>query len=77
MAKKQISSVELNWIILEQLRTGGRIPIGFTVAVVADTKDGWRAVVEKRSRKYVSPEFARRLDALQKRLRLAYALAQD
>jgi hypothetical protein len=74
MAKKRISSVDLTWLIHEQLRDVGGFP-SISLAVVADSKVGWRAVVAKRSQRFVSPEINRRLVALQKRLRLEYELA--
>jgi len=73
MAKKPISSVDLTWLIHEQLRDVGGFP-SISLAVVADSKVGWRAVVAKRSQSFVSPEINRRLVALQNRLRLEYEL---
>jgi hypothetical protein len=73
MAKKRISSVDLGWLIFEQLREDGGFP-SISLAVVADSKVGWRAVVAKRSQSFVSPEINRRLVALQNRLRLEYEL---
>jgi hypothetical protein len=75
MAKKRISSADLSWLILEELKTEGDGPSYITLAVVADPKDGWRAVVGRRSQRSISPEGARRLAAVQKRLRLVYELA--
>jgi hypothetical protein len=76
MAKKRISSVELSWLILEQLREHADFP-SISLAVVADPKHGWRAVVAGGSRRYVTPERERRLDAVQKKLRLVYELANS
>jgi hypothetical protein len=73
MAKKRISSVDLGWLIHKQLREDGGFP-SISLAVVADSKVGWRAVVAKRSQRFVSPEINRRLVAVQKRLRLKYEL---
>ena len=74
MAKKRISSVDLSYVIHEQLREDRSIPSTILLAVVSDSKDGWRVVVGKRSRSYVSPEGARRLEAIQRKLRAVYQL---
>ena len=73
MAKKRISSVDLGWLIFEKLREDGGFP-SISLAVVADSKAGWRAVIAKRSQRFVSPEIDKRLVAVQKRLRLEYEL---
>ena len=75
MTKKRISSVDLSWIITERLKEDGSFPTSISLAVVADSREGWRVVVANRSRKYVSAQSDRQLAALQKRLRLLYELA--
>jgi hypothetical protein len=74
MAKERISSVDLSWAILEELRNAGGPP-GISLAVVHDDKDGWRVVVDRGSRPFLTAEGERRLAALQRKLRLKYDLA--
>lgn len=74
MAKKRISSVDLSWLILQQMDNGGsRVP-RLSLAVVADDKIGWRAVVAVNSRRFLTAEVGRRLDDVQRRLRSLYEL---
>lgn len=74
MAKKRISSVDLSWLILEELRDTGSVPRSISLAVIPDAKDGWRAVVAIRSRPFMTAEGERRLAAVQRRLRSEYEL---
>ena len=75
MAKKRISSVDLSWLILEQMGDPPSRAARVSLAVVADDKLGWRAVVAQRGRRYMTPDDEQRLVAVQKRLRLKYDLA--
>lgn len=45
MAKKRISTVDLSWLILQQMDDGGSRAPHLSLAVIADDKLGWRAVV--------------------------------
>lgn len=74
MAKKRISSADLNWLILQELEDIGSIPHGISLAVIHDDKDGWRVVVARRSRP-LTPEGERQLAAVQRKLRLKYQLS--
>lgn len=75
MAKKRISSVDLEWLILEELMQdrGSRAPRP-SLAVVPDNKRGWRAVVAAGSQRFMTVESERELTAVQNRLRLMYEL---
>lgn len=75
MAKKRISSVDLEWLILEELmqNRGGRAARP-SLAVVPDDKRGWRALVAAGSRRFMTVESERELTAVQDRLRLKYEL---
>lgn len=75
MAKKRVSSVELTWIMVEQMKEDDNFPKGLSVAVVADSRLGWRAVVEARAQRRMSPRALRRLAAIQKALRESYTLS--
>lgn len=75
MAKKRVSSVELTWIMVEQMKEDDNFPKGLSVAVVADSRLGWRAVVEARAQRRMSPRALRRLAAMQKTLRESYTLS--
>jgi hypothetical protein len=77
MAKKRISSIELTWIIVEQMKDDGNFQKGLSVAVVPDSKLGWRAVVEARAHRRMTPRALRRFAAMQKELQQAYALRGD
>lgn len=77
MAKERISSIDLGWIVLQQMKESDNCPIGLSLAVVADRSDGWRAVVQTRSRRSLPPQFTRRLAAVQKKLQAVYALIDD
>jgi len=75
MAKKCISSVDLEWLILEELMEdrGSRAPHP-SLAVVPDDKRAWRAVVAASSQRFMTVENERELAAVQNRLRLKYEL---
>ena len=72
MAKKRISSVDLGWLILEELE--GRGSSRLTLAIVPDDKRGWRAVLAASSQRFMTAENERELTAVQNRLRLKYEL---
>jgi hypothetical protein len=75
MAKKRISSVDLEWLILEEFMQdrGSRAPRP-SLAVVSEDKHGWRAVLAASSRRLMTVENQRALTAVQNRLRLKYEL---
>jgi hypothetical protein len=74
MAKKRISSVDLTWLISEEMHDSGSRRSRMVLAVVADDKHGWRIVVGKRDERFVTAKDRRRLVQVQKRLRLVYEL---
>ena len=74
MAKKRISSVDLEWLILEELEGRGSRTPRLTLAVVPDDKRGWRAVVAASSQRFMTVENERELTAVQNRLRMKYGL---
>ena len=79
MRKKRLSSVDLSWMIFERMRE--EIKVGerrsVSVAVVYDSKLGWRAVLEGRGGRYLSPVVIRKLRSLENELRSTYSLADD
>jgi len=76
MAKKPISSGDLEWIIVEQLRDSGIQWV--SVSVVADgQRGGWRIVIPVRTRPYLRDGSRQRVAAIEKRLRAVYALADQ
>ncbi len=77
MAKKRVSSVELTWMIVEQMKDDGNFQRGMSVAVVPDSRAGWRAVVEARAQRRMTPRAQRRFAALEKELQESYALSGD
>ena len=72
MAKKRISSVDLSWLISEEFDSGNRYRT--SLAVVPDKEDGWRIIVAKRCRRFLTVADERRLDGIQQRLRLVYQI---
>lgn len=77
MAKKRISSIELTWIIVEQMKEDGNFQKGLSVAVIPDAKLGWRAVVEAPAQRRMTPRALKRFAAIQKELQEIYALSGD
>jgi hypothetical protein len=79
MRKKRLSSVDLSWMIFERMReevgVGDRRAV--SVAVVSDSKLGWRAVLEGRGGRYLSPAVIRKLRSIEKELRSSFSLAHD
>jgi len=74
MAKKRISSVDLSWLISEELFLSGSHSARTTLAVVPDDKNGWRVVVANRVRRFLTPDDERRLADIQRKLRSVYEL---
>lgn len=74
MAKKRISSVDLSWLISEEMHDSGSRRSRMVLAVVHDDKQGWRIVVGKRDERFLTSKDKRRLVEVQKRLRLVYEL---
>ena len=74
MAKKRISSVDLGWLILEELEGRGSRTPRLTLAIAPDDKRGWRAVVAASSQRFMTVENERELTAVQNRLRMKYGL---
>ena len=72
MAKKRISSVDLCWLISEELDSGSRERT--SLAVVPDEKDGWQVIISNRGRRYWTTADAQRLSEIQRRLRMVYDL---
>jgi hypothetical protein len=74
MAKKRISSVDLSWLILEELSDPRSRGTRMSLAVVPDDKHGWRVVVANRGQRFLTVDDERRLADVQRRLRLVYEL---
>ena len=79
MSKKRLSSVDLSWMIFERMReeVGVGDRRGVSVAVVSDSKLGWRTVVEGRSGRYLSSAAIRKLRSIENEFRSNYSLAED
>lgn len=77
MAKKRVSSTELTWIIVEQMKEDDSFAKGVSVAVIPDSRLGWRAVVEARAQRRMTPRAQRRFAAIEKELQETYALRGD
>ena len=74
MAKKRISSVDLSWLISEELFGSGSRATRMSLAVVADDKHDWRVIVDNRGQRFLTADDKRRLAEVQRRLRLVYEL---
>ena len=72
MAKKRISSVDLCWLISEELDSGSRERT--SLAVVPDEKEGWQVIISNRGRRYWTTADVQRLSEIQRRLRMVYDL---
>jgi hypothetical protein len=77
MAKKRVSSIELTWMIVEQMKEDGSFQRGVSVAVIPDSRLDWRAVVEARAQRRMTPRALKRFAALEKELQESYALSGD
>jgi hypothetical protein len=74
MAKTKISSTDLVWIFCQELRAFDDVPPhGIPVAIVPTADAGWQALMSPsiRGRRKL---WARRVEALQRRLQKAYTL---
>jgi hypothetical protein len=76
MSKKRLSSVDLSWMIFERMREEIGEP-RVSVAVVADSKLGWRAILESRGGRHLSPAAIRKLRSIENEFRSSYSLAND
>ena len=74
MPKKRISSVDLSWLILEELFDPRSRATRISLAVVPDNKHGWRVVVANGGQRFLTADGKRRLAEVQRRLRLVYEL---
>lgn len=74
MAKQRISGVDLSWLISEELFNPKGERGHTSLAVVPDENYGWRVIVGRRSRIYLTAADEQRLDDIQRRLRLIYQL---
>jgi hypothetical protein len=74
MAKKRISSVDLAWLILEELSDPRSRAPRPSLAVIPDNKYGWRVIIANRSQKLLKADDERRLADVQRRLRVKYEL---
>jgi hypothetical protein len=74
MAKKRISSTDLAWVFLEQMRSFDDCA-GATAIAILPSRDGWTVVTNRT--KSQRPSCARRIEQIQKRLRRSYVLARD
>ena len=79
MSKKRLSSVDLSWMIFERMReeVGVGDRRGVSVAVVSDSKLGWRAILEGRGGRFLSPAAIRKLRSIEDEFRSSYSLADD
>ena len=73
MAKKRISSVDLSWLISEEL-FDPKSRVRMSLAVVPDDKHDWRIVVANGGQRFLTVDGKRRLAEVQRRLRLVYEL---
>ena len=74
MAKKRIASVDLAWIILEELKEEKEFPVGMSLAVIPDEESGWRTIINAGGRSRMRPSVERRLAAVENELRCVYKL---
>ena len=77
MAKKRVSSVELTWMIVEQMKEDDSFQKGLSVAVIPNSRLGWRAVIEARAQRRMTSCALKRFAAMQKELQELYTLSGD
>ena len=77
MAKKRVSSVDLSYMIFDRMREVFGHARGVSVAVVPDTELGWRAIVQARSARYLTPATLRKIGVIESELRSSFSLAAD
>ena len=61
MAKKRISSVDLSWLISEELFDSGSRATRMSLAVVPDGGHGWSVIVANRGQRFLTADDKRRL----------------
>ncbi len=66
MAKQRISSIDLGWLISEELDAGRRSRT--SLAVVPHQKDGWRVIIPNQGRRFLTPDDEQPLADIQHRL---------
>ena len=76
MRKQRLSSVDLSWMIFERMREEVGEP-RVSVAVVPDSKLGWRAILEGRGGRRLSPAAIRKLRSIEDEFRSSYSLDGD
>jgi hypothetical protein len=74
VAKKRISSVDLSWLIAEELFDSESRATRMSLAVVPDDNHGWRVIVAHRSQRFQTAADKKRLAEVERRLRLVYEL---
>lgn len=76
MAKKKITSPDLAWLFLERLKAFEDCPVGIVLAIVADSKSGWRVILAKPNG-HSRPLPKGRFEAIQRDLQRRYQLQSD
>lgn len=78
MSRKRVSSIDLSWRFFEVLRDEDHIfQRGLSVAVVPDTKLGWRAILAGRGKRHMSNRAQQRFIAIERDLQRRFALKAD
>jgi hypothetical protein len=78
MARKRIAACDLSWIITETLREKFQFPERIALAVVPDSRRGWRVVLPKETGRDTSAaRFKKHIEVIEKKLRGQYALADQ
>lgn len=72
MAKKHISGSDLSWRIVEEFSDPGSRNSRISLAVVPDHEHGWRVIVGNRGRRFLTAADEKRLEHIQRKLRLVY-----
>jgi hypothetical protein len=76
MARKYISAYELSWIVLQELREKYQFPDRAALAVVPDSRRGWRVVLPKANGQNIPlARFTNVIAVVEQKLRERYALA--
>jgi hypothetical protein len=78
MARKLVSACELSWIVIQNLREKSQFPERIALAVVPDSRRGWRVVLPKETGRDTSTaRFTKVIEVLEKKLRERYVLTDE
>lgn len=77
IAKKTVAGDQLIWLVTQAFRNETAIPRYLAFSILpADGSGGWRVIVGKKSRRFLTPRAYGRLAAVERGLGARFALAK-